>query len=80
MPTDVQSNEMRLAARVVALEFALMEMSGYQCTCIDAFIGRGLVDPNCMAGEVGDDARKALGLPPTCKGRLAQTQRNVRSA
>jgi hypothetical protein len=61
-----------LAERVAVLEAALQEIAGYSCTCHEAFVSRGKVDPDCMAGEVGDTAREALGLPMRCRGLAAE--------
>lgn len=66
---DDLSSRMEAAAEIERLRAVLAEMAGYKCTCHEAFIGRGKVDPDCMAGEVGDDARMALGLDPVCRGR-----------
>ena len=36
-------------------------------TCHEAYSGRKMQDPECRAGEYGDDCREAIGLPPLCQ-------------
>lgn len=58
----LEAEELRKALEAIARD--------NQCTCLDAYSGRGLQDPHCQASNVGDDAREALGLPPVCKGAI----------
>lgn len=60
----------RLRAERDRLRTALEAMR-HECTCHDAYVERGKVDPSCLAAEVGDDARHALGEPGVCRGRSA---------
>lgn len=48
------------------LREALAEQS-MPCTCHEAYSGRQMQDPECRAGEYGDDCREAIGLPPLCQ-------------
>jgi hypothetical protein len=55
-----------LKAEVKRLRGAFLEQS-MPCTCREAYSGRGLQDPECPAGEYGDDCRVAIGLSPLCQ-------------
>jgi hypothetical protein len=54
------------------LREALSEQS-MPCTCHEAYSGRKMQDPECRAGEYGDDCREAIGLPPLCQYNLRRS-------
>ena len=47
------------------------------CTCHEAYTSRHIQDPECRAGEYGDDCREAIGLPPLCQynARIAEQEK-----
>jgi hypothetical protein len=59
-----------LKAEVERLRTALLEQA-MPCTCREAYSGRGLQDPECPAGEYGDDCRAAIGLSPLCQFNIS---------
>ena len=64
-----------LRARVQELEAFAKECASYTCTCHEGFVGRQMVNPSCMAGEIGYLAQEVLGQPITCRGILAARPR-----
>ena len=64
-----------LRARVQKLEAFAKECASYTCICHEGFVGRQMVDPSCMAGEIGYEAQEVLGQPITCRGILAARER-----
>lgn len=64
-----------LRARVQELEAFATECASYTCTCREVYVGRQMVDPSCMAGEIGYLAQEVLGQPVTCRGILAARKR-----
>ena len=75
--TDTSERDARFA-EVERLREALLEQS-MPCTCHEAYSGRGLQDPECPAGEYGDDCRAAIGLSPLCQFniRISALQENT---
>lgn len=65
----------QLRARVQELEAFAKDCASYTCTCHEAYVGRQMVDPSCMAGEIGYEAQEVLGQPVTCRGILAARKR-----
>lgn len=65
-----------LEAQNQRLRNALAEQS-MSCTCHEAYTSRHMQDPECPAGEYGDDCRAAIGLPPLCQHniRLAEQEK-----
>lgn len=64
-----------LERRVAELEAFAKECASYTCTCRGAYVGRKMVDPDCMAAEIGYLAQEVLGQPVTCRGVLATRER-----
>lgn len=63
---DAADALLALLAERDRLREALAEQS-MPCTCHEAYSGRKMQDPECRAGEYGDDCREAIGLPPLCQ-------------